>query len=307
MLFKKFFKVTASTDFLFGVGYNLCGDKMRIIYIDILLFLNFYITYFLISGTSCILHRKITLSRRIIGSLWGAISSLFILLPELPLYINLAVKIIISSIIVLLSMGYGRIGTFLKNSFLFFIINCAHAGIMMAIWLFNAPLGMVYNNGTAYFDLPLWCIILSTAAAYIIIRVIRYFMDSKPDLDKKYTIEISTDNGKVILNALPDSGNKVADFLTGLPVIFCNTSSCTKILPNKIEKLLNNEITDTIKGIRIIPCRTVSGDTTAVCFKPDKIIIRFENNSKETDALIGFTKNGLGNDEYEAVFNPDLL
>lgn len=177
----------------------------------------------------------------------------------------------------------------------------------MAVWLFSAPLGMVYNNGTAYFELPLWCIILSTAAAYIIIRVIRYFMDSKPDLQKKYTVEISTDSGKVVLNALPDSGNKAADFLTGLPIIFCNTLSCAKILPNEIEKLLNNEITDTIKGIRIIPCCTVGGNTTAVCFKPSKIIIRSESNSKETAALIGFTKNGLGSDEYEAVFNPDLL
>lgn len=292
---------------MFGIGYNLYGDKMRIIYIDILLFLNFYITYFLISGTCCILHRKISVSRRIVGSLWGAAVSLFILLPELPLYINLAAKIVISSVIVLLSMGYGGIGTFLKNAFLFFIINCVYAGIMMAIWLFSAPLGMVYNNGTAYFDLPLWSIILSTAAAYVMIRVIRYFMDSKPDLDKKYTIEITTDSGTAVLRALPDSGNKAVDFLTGLPVIFCSTASCTKIMPDKIKMLLNGEITDTIKGIRIIPCCTVSGETAAICFKPQKITICYDSNAKEADALIGFTKSGLGSDEYDAVFSPDLL
>lgn len=59
---------------------------MRVIYIDILLFLNFYITYFLIAGTCCFIHRHSGVLRRVAGSAAGALSSLVILLPALPVF-----------------------------------------------------------------------------------------------------------------------------------------------------------------------------------------------------------------------------
>ena len=281
---------------------------MRVIYIDILLLLNFYITYFLIIGTCCILHRKISVSRRILGSLTGTVSSLMIFLPALPLIVNIVLKITVSLIITLASLGFGNIRTFIKSSVVFFIINCIYAGIMLALWLFCAPMGMIYNNGVSYLDIPFWAAILSTSIAYVILLIIRRALDSKTNLDKKYQIEIATSTGKATLTAIPDSGNKLTDFLTGLPVIFCDINKCSEICPQEIFTYLAeiNEKSVSLQGIRLIPCSTVSGDTLAVCFKPDKLIISDGRNEKEVNALIGFTKNGFIG-EFEAIFNPNLL
>lgn len=281
---------------------------MRVIYIDILLLLNFYVTYFLIVGACCILHRKISVSRRILGSLTGTLSSLMIFLPELPLMANIALKIAVSLIITLASLGFGNIRIFIKSSAVFFIINCVYAGIMLALWLFCAPMGMVYNNGISYLDIPFPAVILSTSISYAILLIIRRVLDSKTDLDKKYQIEIVTSTGKATLTAIPDSGNKLTDFLTGLPVIFCNIDKCSDICPQEVYMYLAdmNKENIPLQGIRLIPCSTVSGDTLAVCFKPDKLIIIDNQNKKEINALIGFTKNGFKS-EFGAIFNPNLL
>ena len=281
---------------------------MRVIYIDILLLLNFYVTYFLIVGIGCFLHRKISFTRRISGSLIGTASSLMIFLPTLPLIINIAGKIAVSLLITLASLGFGNIKDFIKNSVLFFAVNCAYAGIMLALWLFCAPMGMMYNNGVSYLNIPFWAVILSTLISYIILMIIRRVLDSKAYLDKSYQIEIETATGKTILTAIPDSGNKLTDFLTGLPIIFCDINKCINLCPDEIFRCLGNATDEHISthGIRLIPCSTVSGDTVAVCFRPDKIIISDGKNKKEINALIGFTKKGLDS-EFGAIFNPNLL
>lgn len=281
---------------------------MRVIYIDILLLLNFYVTYFLIVGACCILHRKVPVSRRILGSTAGTLSSLMIFLPSLPLIVNIALKIAVSLIITFASLGFGSIWTFLKSSAVFFIINCVYAGIMLALWLFFAPMGMVYNNGVSYLNIPFWAVILSTSVSYVILLIIRRVLDSKADLDKKYQIEIATSLGKATLTAIPDSGNKLTDFLTGLPVIFCDIKVCSDICPQEIFAYLAdmNKKSISLQGIRLIPCSTVSGDTLAVCFKPDKLIISDGRSEKEINALIGFTKKGFTGG-FGAIFNPNLL
>ena len=280
---------------------------MRVIYIDILLLMNFYITYFLIIGTSSILHRKISVPRRVLGSLVGTASSLMIFLPALPLIINIAGKTAVSLLITLASLGFGSIRTFIKSAALFFVINCVYAGIMLALWMFCAPMGMIYNNGVSYIDIPFWAVLLATSVSYVILLIIRRVLDSKTDLDKKYQIEIVTSMGKATLSAIPDSGNKLTDFLTGLPVIFCDINRCSDICPNDIFMYLAGINSDAaLQGIRLLPCSTVSGDTMAVCFKPDKLIISDGRNKKEINALVGFTKKGL-NSDLEAIFNPNLL
>lgn len=282
---------------------------MRVIYVDILLFLNFYITYFLVIGLGCIFHRKIPISRRILSSLIGAVSSLVILLPELSFFFNFLLRLFISSIIVFVSVGFQNIKVFIKNIFAFFAVNCLYAGVMLLIWMFFAPMGMVYNNWVSYFDLPLWLMILSTSITYLFLIFVRRILDSKSKLDKKYELTIITKKGSITLSAIADTGNKLTDFLSGAPVIFCNLTKCAKICPNEIIQYIycDKFDNDCLNGVRLIPCSTVAGNSLACCFKPDKIIINDETTKKEVNALIGFTKNNAINNEYDAIFNPNII
>lgn len=282
---------------------------MRVIYIDVLFFINFYITYFLIMGTGCITHRKITLKRRILGSAAGGAASFVILLPQIPFIFGLLGKLLICLLITLISFDFTGAGQLMKNAFVFFGVNCVYAGIMLALWLFAAPPGMMYNNGVSYFQIPVWGIILFTSAAYLILKLIGRLMDRGTDFDKKYTVEITAERGSVRLNAIADSGNKLVDFFSGLPVIFCDYESCADICPEGIAYQLSSDEynPELIHGIRIIPCSTVSGSAAAICFKPKKILISQGKNEKQVNALVGFTKHGLNTKDFEAIFNPNIL
>lgn len=280
---------------------------MRVIYIDILLLLNFYITYFLIVGCSCLIHRRITLRRRLLASSVGALTSLAIFLPQMWAVLSFTFKLLFSMLIVLSAWGFGGLKSFLSNTAFFFLINCVYGGVMLGLWLFICPDGMFYNNGVSYFDIPLWAALAATAVSYFIIRLIRKILDSKTALDKKYTVEISTAKGTVALSAMADSGNRLTDFFTGLPVIFCDKAKCGGICPDEVLYQLASDspLTESIKGIRLIPCSTVSGSATAVCFKPEKIVIDDGKKRKEVEALAGFTATGI--DGTEAIFNPSIL
>ena len=76
------------------------------IYIDTLIFSNIIIDYLLLSITTKILKINYKLYRIILGSLFGGISSLTILLPWGNFLFNFVVKLTIISITILISFGY---------------------------------------------------------------------------------------------------------------------------------------------------------------------------------------------------------
>lgn len=280
---------------------------MRVIYIDVLLLMNFYITYFLVVGCSCLIHKKIPFKRRLMASGVGALTSLAIFLPKMWAVLSFTFKLLFSMMIVLSAWGFGGLKSFLSNTAFFFLINCVYGGVMLGLWLFICPDGMFYNNGVSYFDIPLWAALAATAVSYFIIRLIRKIMDSKTALDKKYTVEIFTAKGSVTLSAVADSGNKLTDFFTGLPVIFCDKALCAGICPDEVLYQLASDtpLAENVRGIRLIPCSTVSGSVTAVCFRPKKIVIDDGEKRKEVEALAGFTPTGLNG--TQAIFNPAIL
>lgn len=279
---------------------------MNVIYIDVLIILNLYVTYFLIKAMCAFLHKKIKNIRVLSGSLFGAVSSLVILLPELPLLINILIKITLGLIIVLICFGYGEIKGYLRHSLIFIIMNLLFAGMMMVIWLFSSPLSMFYNNGVAYFDISFAVITISTALAYGVIKLLRYIIDSRMVSDRKYNLTVKYNGMEVNLNAFPDTGNTLTDYFSGMPVIICDKSACGGIIPEELDfENLENKI---IKGVRLLPFSTVGSSGLMPVFKPDSITITESNGSgKVIDALVGISKERLNKDGVNALFNPKLL
>ena len=272
------------------------------IYIDILVIINIYVTFFLIKATALFMHLHLSNLRYILGSMLGGLSSLVILLPSLILPLNVLVKCVTGLVIAIVSFGYVDFRSFIRKFFLFMLINLVFAGVMLLLWLFSAPLDMVYNNGVVYFDISFLVITVSTLISYFVIKLVRYIFDLKCAADVKYSVVIVYNRSQVILEGLADSGNSLVDFVTGLPVIICSIAECKAAAPEGIENALSGECT--IKGIRILPYSTIGKSGIAVAYKPDKIIISDGKTSKEVNALIGISEN---NDNKQAIFNPKII
>ena len=66
---------------------------MQVIYVDVLLFFNFCVNYFLLRGTAFLTHTPCRIPRCLLSALLGSFSALVILLPPLPLAVNLLIRL----------------------------------------------------------------------------------------------------------------------------------------------------------------------------------------------------------------------
>lgn len=269
------------------------------VYIDVLLALNLYINYFLIRGTALFLHRNITAKRTLAAAAVGAIFSLTIFLPELPFILTMLIKAVSGAATAFTAFGYRRAADFIIDMLCFMVMSFMYAGLMMALWLYAAPLGMYYRNGSAYFDVPMIAVAVFTAVAYAVVRFMRYLSDKRAIGAEVREVTISRGGCSVTLKAIPDTGNTLCDPFSGTPVMICVMSAVDTVIPEDIRKYLAGDISG-IEAIRLVPCQTVGGRALIPIFRADDILL----DGKHIDALVGVSKNELGT---ECIFNPKLI
>mgnify|MGYP004698123049 FL=1 len=283
-----------------------------VIYLDVLILINLYVTYFQILAVSAFTHRKTVWYRKLSAAGIGAVASLSIFIPqEMVLTLNL-LKIFLCALIAFVAFGYTGFRTYAVSVLFLMLVSFVFSGLMLCVWLFAAPMKMLFINGTVYFGIDTMTIILSTCAAYGVVRIIRYILDKNGKTDGKYTVIIKNNGRECRLSALADSGNGMVDCFSGLPVIVCRRDMCTDVSPPAIDMIENNsDISDIgtqmIKGIRIMPFSTVGKGGLICMFKAESVVIDDETNKEKypVNALIGIVIGGR--QEYEAIFNPKIL
>lgn len=283
-----------------------------IIYLDVLILINLYVTYFQILAVSVFTHRKTVWYRKLSAAGIGAVASLSIFIPQEMVLTLTLLKIFLCALIAFVAFGYTGFRAYAVSVLFLMLVSFVFSGLMLCVWLFAAPMKMLFINGTVYFGIDTMTIILSTCAAYGVVRIIRYILDKNGKTDGKYTVIIKNNGRECRLSALADSGNGMVDCFSGLPVIVCRRDMCADVSPPAIEMIENNsdisEIgTQMIKGVRIMPFSTVGKGGLICMFKAESVVIDDETNEEKypVNALIGIVIGGR--QEYEAIFNPKIL
>lgn len=283
-----------------------------VIYLDVLILINLYVTYFQILAVSVFTHRKTVWYRKLSAAGIGAVASLSIFIPQEMVLTLTLLKIFLCALIAFVAFGYTGFRAYAVSVLFLMLVSFVFSGLMLCVWLFAAPMKMLFINGTVYFGVDTMTIILSTCAAYGVVRIIRYILDKNGKTDGKYTVIIKNNGRECRLSALADSGNGMVDCFSGLPVIVCRRDMCADVSPPAIEMIENNsDISDIgtqmIKGVRIMPFSTVGKGGLICMFKAESIVIDDETNEEKypVNALIGIVIGGR--QEYEAIFNPKIL
>ena len=283
-----------------------------VIYLDVLILINLYVTYFQILAVSVFTHRKTVWYRKLSAAGIGAVASLSIFIPQEMVLTLTLLKIFLCALIAFVAFGYTGFRAYAVSVLFLMLVSFVFSGLMLCVWLFAAPMKMLFINGTVYFGVDTMTIILSTCAAYGVVRIIRYILDKNGKTDGKYTVIIKNNGRECRLSALADSGNGMVDCFSGLPVIVCRRDMCADVSPPAIEMIENNsDISDIgtqmIKGVRIMPFSTVGKGGLICMFKADSVVIDDETNEEKypVNALIGIVIGGR--QEYEAIFNPKIL
>lgn len=269
---------------------------MQTIYVDVLIVLNIYVNFFLLRITAGITHSPLRIGRCAAASVYGSLFSLTILLPELGTFLSLLIKFAAAVSIVAFAFGLRGKKRLMLNTAAFFTANFVLAGTVYGVYTLLRPEFIHFNNACFYIDFSLLILIITTAALYFAVRILRIFTDKAPDGD--YRVFIRSGDKVLSLTGLADTGNALVDYFTGSPVIICSEESYSELTGTELD------ISLLPKGFRLLPCTAVSGRGLIPVFRPDEVLISSCTNGgrKPVDAVIGFGECG-----GKAVFNPKLL
>lgn len=272
---------------------------MQTIYADVLVILNTYVNFALLRLTALIDRKKVRRLRIFLAALTGGFYSLIILCENANSVLLFISKLFISVLMVFIAFGYGGLRCFLRSFAVFFGVSLGFAGLMLALWLFAAPEGMIFNNGTVYFRLSTMTLLIFTAVSYALVRLIFLFAERHTPKGSLYDVEITVSDKKISCRGLLDSGCSLRDWYSSLPVILIDESLSRRI-PQSI-------IGDETKS-RLIPVQTATGSTLIRIFRPQNIYIKgisFECDN--VDAYIGLCTQKIGNGEFGAILPHDII
>lgn len=294
---------------------------MPVVYLDVLVVLNWFIDFLLLSSTARILRLPFKRWRLVLGALLGGVSSCLIFLPAMPFALSMLVKLVAGSLIVLAAFPWLGFRSYGKQMLVFLVISAAFAGIATAVWFFAAPAGLVVANGVVYFDVPPLLLVGLTVLSYGCIRLYDRFIRKKAPVNREYRLLLDGGAGTVELRALYDTGLHLTEPFSGKPVIVVRQSAIYSRLPPVLQEALSvREYPDFHRGasetgatqavatrLRMLPYQTVGGKGLLPAFQAQKAVItgRGEVDRDITGVYIALVQE-LGRGEYEALFGCDI-
>lgn len=272
------------------------GEIMKtVVYADILIIINTIVNYLLLRADALLTLNSYKTWRMLLSSFIGGIFSLIIFIENIPIFLNITIKIAFMSSMLLIAFRIKSIKHFIKHFFAFFAVNFIFGGIMLAINVFLLPNASLYNNGIIYFDIDILSLTIISVICYVILNVINQFTKSKTPPKSIYPIKITYNGKQIEGNALYDSGNTLCDCFSGRPVIIAEKEQIKSLIKdNKIENM---------KHFRIIPFSTIGGNGTLQAFMADSVGIFIDGKWLFAEKIyIGVTENKIISGGYSVLF-----
>ncbi|MDF2655718.1 MAG: peptidase sporulation factor SpoIIGA [Bacillota bacterium] len=240
-----------------------------------------------ISGIRC---KKLFL---ILGSILCGIYSFMIFWDSLHPLLALLSKLVFSFGLVFMVFQPKTLRRFGRITLVFYLISFAMGGITIGLMYFLGIQGVtqnssIYMNGFGYVYVALGC-----AMTFGIFHLFAGFIKGRMIRERIYAdVEISLEGTKETLKGLVDTGNFLADPVSGKPVFLINEQGAKKLFPTEIlqEIMQGNRSEHTYERlmssryatrIRLIPYRTVGdGKGYFIGVRTDSIRIDILNCSE---------------------------
>lgn len=235
------------------------GEKMRTVYVDVLIVVNFMIDLMLILCVKRFLHIKARLWRIILSAVLGGLLSLTALLPPIPIVLNILLDITSAALLVFTAFGKTDFKSFIKRTAVLFSISFFFCGIMVFIYTAFKPKGMEVYNDVIYFNISPVLLIIFTLVCYYIMLIFQKF--SKGSIGKQLcTVKISSHKTDSEFTAMIDTGCDVKEPFSGEYVIIAERSCLDRIAALPHQK-------------RVIPFDSLGGTGILEGFRADSILI----------------------------------
>lgn len=282
------------------------------IYGDLYFAVNFTMDALALYLTAKLMHLPLSKWRLAAGGAVGALYSLLSLtLPDGNL-LALLTALLLPALLCLITYGWQSTSAFLRQFIAFWVISFLLGGIMTAVCYAVASqsekqVSVGGKTQPLMGDLPFWGILLIALLAGGLVSLI--LKKRKPTAELiDLTIE---DRSSVTLRALVDSGNLLTEPLSGLPVIVIDRASAAKILPPELAFIASptqnkplgaGRLTATPR-LRLIPCKTASGEAMLYGFLPSRILVA----GQPRKACVAVSDRLAADSSYAAILPAILL
>ncbi len=238
------------------------------IYLDLVLFLNFFFDFLLLFAVSRLLKERTTLIRLFFGSLLGSLSIFFLFLPLNSLTLFL-LKMLVSFLMIRVTFPFKSIRSYFKQVLYLYLVSIILGG---ALYLLNLHFSYK-NSGVIFFHngLSINFLILLIASPLIIIWYIKEAREHKNTYQNIYTVKVVADKKEYTLKGYLDTGNHLKDPYKKRSVLL-------------VEKGL---IPIQEKEVIYVPYTALNHQGIVKCKKVEKIEI---DGKSYTNMLIGYSK-----------------
>ncbi len=262
------------------------------IYVDVLVFINAVIDYYLLRLTSLFLKERPHRIRLIIGSIVAGFMSLYILVPKFNAFVEFAVSAVFCLLIVMVTFGRKKANRLCKLSTCYFLISFVFGGFMFAVANLISQSGLAVRNNVLYVDISPVEMLIFTSAAYIIVNVFHFVISKTNIKSTRYTILLKRKNKSVQMLALADTGNSLTDIYSNSVVVLVDKQTALLLIDD-----YNSERT------LLLPYETIGGSSFLKAFRCDSL----EVNSTVIEKPLVAVANVNFDDDYKAIINPNDL
>lgn len=273
------------------------------IYLDVLIIVNIILTLIYLQTTAKLIHRRTSSKRTCAASFLGGILSLVLIMDGGTFTTAVTVTVIKwvgTAMILLIAFTYNGVWDYIRCLLIHIAVRAVYMAVIIVYWQISDSKCIYLKNYTAYFDISLIKLAIAVILTYAMLSLYENIM--RRVHNKHLTFKAVYQNGerKFILPAIADSGNRVCDSFSGLPVVVfcCNEMFSIYDLDNVEQSAYN--------GFRLTPYTTVKGSgLMPVTSRGSVTITDSEGKSTEVKCIVGITRS---NDKKSyAIFNPTLL
>lgn len=291
------------------------------VYIDIILLENLCMNYIILFATAYIMKIKISHIRIIASSSIGAVYSIMLYMQILPIYSSIFMKIILSVAMVYISYAPKSVKIAIKQLIIFYLISFAFGGCAFALLYFVKPQDIFIKNGVYIGTYPLKIALLGGIVGFIITYIAFKIIKNKATKEEMiYKLKIKINDKTVEVNALLDTGNKLKDPITLVPVIVIEKQKLYNFLPEEIleniDKIIGGDsdklIEENIKYMskfRVIPYNSIGKQNGLMLgFKADEVkIIIDEEERTIKNTIIGIFNQSFNSQTYSALISLEII
>lgn len=284
-----------------------------IIYADVLIALNILLTYILIVASRVLCKLPTNKWAVLVASVVGGFTSLVIFYENVSVLFSCFYKIITGVIIVGIAFLPKSKKTFLKALIAFLGVSLLFGGVMYALEITLHPQKIMLYNGIVYFDMSITYLVSAVLVIYGAFVVADYYLTKHISKGGKCQLEVVNNNKSVTMTALIDTGNTLTDGLTGRPVIVAELLSLTPLFSREEVMFFKSgafqDIPESLnKSFRLVPCRTVSGESLLKAFVPEMVKIKNGKNCCVLEfCTVALVNKELSQGEYRALVNKNIF